>query len=149
MTFCEFLKAYSVTTHTCHLCKYNSYLYSQQAREAAGEMKYIFSGLGFSLDDPGFELDGAEDWLVLPGQVVDVLRVARSQPLLELPHRVLIIFQNIDPQCLTSSSSRLHRWLMVCTSFWSSWLEEKRALEVTSRSWTLPPPSAVPSTSAG
>jgi len=79
MTFCEFLKAYSVTTHTCHLGKYNSYLYSQQA----GEMKYIFSGLRFSLDDPGFELDGAEDWLVLPGQVVDVLRVARSQPLLE------------------------------------------------------------------
>ena len=51
------------------------------------------------MDDPGFELDGAEDRLVLPGQVVDVLRVARSQPLLELLHRVLIIFQNNDPQC--------------------------------------------------
>lgn len=73
-------------------------------------MKYRFSGLQFSLDDPGFELDGAEDRLVLPGQVVDILRVARSQPLLELLHQVLIIiFQNNDAQCLTSSSSRLHR----------------------------------------
>ena len=54
-------------------------------------MKYRFSGLQFSLDDPGFELDGAEDRLVLPGQVVDILRVARSQPLLELLHQVFII----------------------------------------------------------
>ena len=73
-------------------------------------MKYIFSGLRFSLDDSRFELDGAEDGLVLPGQVVDVLRVARSHPLLELLQQVLmIIFQNNDAQCLTSSSSRLHR----------------------------------------
>ena len=73
-------------------------------------MKYIFSGLRSSLDDSGFELDGAEDGLVLPGQVVDILRVARSLFLLELLHKVLIIiFQNNDAQCLTSSSSRLHR----------------------------------------
>ena len=35
------------------------------------------------------------------------------------------------------------------TSFSSAWLEEKSALLVVTRSSTLPPPSALPSTSAG
>ena len=42
------------------------------------------------MDHPGLELDGAQDGLILSGQVVHVLRVARSQPLLELLHQGVV-----------------------------------------------------------